>query len=396
MSMARTAMSKRYIGKGGIGPTMGACLISHRPPWGDSASRRASTPDAITVRKKGVRSVDIRFSRRDRTKVRVPLQSLLDLPPSLRHNRPMARRTRTDFPGCWHHVMNRGARRAPIFRKDEECLLFFDAVGEAVEKSGIEVHAYALMPNHFHMVVRSVHGNLSRALGRALAVYTIRSNRLNRFDGPVFRGRFRSQPILSDEYLRYVVAYIHLNPVRAHLVTKPEEPCWTSFRAYLGLEGPQPWLSRQAVEELYGGAHALAAYTREVHRGAVAWPAEMDMESGWIDVGEQAVVGVPAREEPPHWSPTPAETVLIEVLEVTGAEEGDLDRSVRGRGGNPVRRFAVWALDRETTLTQAEIGELLGMAAGNVRVTLSQLRRQGAAVAEPDRQWMAVWRGRRP
>lgn len=291
--------------------------------------------------------------------------------------------------------MNRGARRAPIFRRDEECLLFFDAIGESVERFGIEVHAYALMPNHVHLVVRSVHGNLSRALGRALAVYTIRSNRANRFDGPLFRGRFRSQVIGSDEYLRYAVAYVHLNPVRAHLVTTVEEPCWTSFRAYVGLEGPQPWLSRRAIEDLHGGVRELAAYTRELHRGAVAWPADMDLETGWIDDDKKDVVGVRAGDEPRGWSPASAESVLVEVLEVTGAEEDDLDRSVRGRGGNPVRRFAVWALDRETTLTQAEIGGLLGMSAANVQTTLAQLRRPGAVVAELDRQWMEVWKARR-
>lgn len=74
-------------------------------------------------------------------------------------------------------------------------MLFFEALGEAVEECGLEVHAYALMPSHFHLLVRSVHRNPSRAMGRALASLTIRSNRANRPDrvgGPVFRGRFRN------------------------------------------------------------------------------------------------------------------------------------------------------------------------------------------------------------
>src|SRR4051812_16842847 len=99
----------------------------------------------------------------------------------------MARRPRIDAPGCWHHVMHRGARRAPIFRDDEDCLLFLKGLEEAVDHHGLEVHAYALMPNHFHLLVRSPLGNLSKAMKHVTATFTLRANRRHRWDGPVFR-----------------------------------------------------------------------------------------------------------------------------------------------------------------------------------------------------------------
>src|SRR4051812_49416104 len=102
----------------------------------------------------------------------------------------MARPLRTDAPGCWHHVMHRGARHASVFRDDEDRLLFLNAVDEAVEHHGLEVHAYALMPNHFHLLVRSPLGNLSKAMKHVIATYTLRANRRHRWDGPIFRGRF--------------------------------------------------------------------------------------------------------------------------------------------------------------------------------------------------------------
>jgi putative transposase len=68
----------------------------------------------------------------------------------------MPRKPRIDFPGAWHHVMHRGARRAPIFRSDDDCLRFLGVVEDAADRFGIEVHAWSLMPNHYHLLVCSV------------------------------------------------------------------------------------------------------------------------------------------------------------------------------------------------------------------------------------------------
>jgi len=104
-----------------------------------------------------------------------------------------ARRKRVDYPGAWHHVMNRGARRAPIFAEESDCGELLRAVGETVARFGVEVHAYALMPNHYHLLVRSMVGNLSRAMRHLNGVYTQRINSAHGWDGPVFRGRFHSK-----------------------------------------------------------------------------------------------------------------------------------------------------------------------------------------------------------
>lgn len=104
----------------------------------------------------------------------------------------MPRKPRVDFPGAWHHVMHRGARRAPIFRTDRDVLRFLRVLDETVSQFLIEVHAYALMPNHYHLLVRSVHGNLSPAMRHLNANYTQKANRVHRWDGPLFRGRFHT------------------------------------------------------------------------------------------------------------------------------------------------------------------------------------------------------------
>ncbi len=140
----------------------------------------------------------------------------------------MPRKQRVDFPGAWHHVMNRGRRREAVFVDDDGCQLFLDVIGAVFEHNGCEVHGYSLMPNHFHLLVRSARGDLSAL------------NRLHGWDGAVFRGRFKSQLVTDEAYLGHLLAYLHLNPVRAHLVSRPDEPSWTSHRPYLGLDRPPP------------------------------------------------------------------------------------------------------------------------------------------------------------
>ena len=80
--------------------------------------------------------------------------------------------------------MNRGARRASVFAEDEYAGLFLRGVGETVNRFGIEIHAYSVMPNHYHLLVRSVRGNLSRAMRHVGACFTQDLNRLHVWDGP--------------------------------------------------------------------------------------------------------------------------------------------------------------------------------------------------------------------
>src|SRR5688572_1964032 len=110
----------------------------------------------------------------------------------------MPRTPRIDFPGVRHHVMNRGARRAPIFVNDLTCGAFLDVLGELPERFGVVVHAYALMPNHFHLLLETPRGNLSRAMKHLEGVYSQRLNATYEWDGPLFRGRFRNE-VVEDE-----------------------------------------------------------------------------------------------------------------------------------------------------------------------------------------------------
>ena len=163
----------------------------------------------------------------------------------------MVRPIRVEFEGAVYHVMARGNERQAIFRSTQDRALFLDTLGETVTQFGLVVHVYCLMPNHYHLVVETPRGNLSRAIGWLQVTYTVRFNRRHRRSGHLFQGRFKAQLVDGEEYGRELVRYVHLNPVRPRRKSDPipreraaelDGYRWSSHRAYAGLAGKAEWL----------------------------------------------------------------------------------------------------------------------------------------------------------
>jgi len=157
------------------------------------------------------------------------------------------RRPRQDAPDTWHHVMNRGLARRTILETDDDRRMFLALLAREVHGGRIEVHAFSLMLTHFHLLVRSVTGELSEAMRRITCDYARYFNRTRRRDGPLFRGRFLSRRIGDLVYRRRVVTYIHDNAVKVGLVKRPAEDVWCSASHYAGTERPK-WLSTDWVD----------------------------------------------------------------------------------------------------------------------------------------------------
>ena len=151
----------------------------------------------------------------------------------------MARAPRTDLPGLTHHVFNRGANRQTVFFADRDRIEFGSLLAEVHEMYGVEVLAYCLMGNHFHLVVRCPDGHLADSMQRLGSLYTRRLNdRLGR-DGALFRGRYGSIVIDTTGYLLTAVRYVHRNSLDIAGVEQPGGYRWSSHRTYLGLR-PKP------------------------------------------------------------------------------------------------------------------------------------------------------------
>ena len=167
----------------------------------------------------------------------------------------MARKLRVEYPGAIYHVLNRGDRREPIFKDGQDRQAFLDALSAACARTGWQVHAYVLMPNHFHLVVETPQPNLVAGMKWFLGTYTGRFNRRHKLFGHLFSGRYKS--LLVDGsgtgYLKTVCDYVHLNPARAKLLKK-DQPlrafAWSSWPAYLAAPSKRPaWLR---VDRLLG------------------------------------------------------------------------------------------------------------------------------------------------
>ena len=167
----------------------------------------------------------------------------------------MARKLRVEYPGAIYHVMNRGDRREPIFKDDPDRQRFLETLADAVLKTGWQVHAYCLMPNHFHLVVETPQANLVAGMKWFLGTYTSRFNRRHRLCGHLFSGRYKALVVdgSGNGYLRTVGDYVHLNPVRARLLTEEQalsDYTWSSYPAYLRAPSQRPgWLR---VDRLLG------------------------------------------------------------------------------------------------------------------------------------------------
>jgi putative transposase len=145
----------------------------------------------------------------------------------------MARIARAVVPGVPHHVTQRGNRRQPVFFRESDYRTYLRLLAAWCSKCGVEVWAYCLMPNHVHLVVvPAAESGLARAIGEAHRRYTAMVNRREGWSGYLWQGRFASYP-MDETYLLAAVRYTELNPVRAGLVSAPEDYRWSSAKAHL-------------------------------------------------------------------------------------------------------------------------------------------------------------------
>lgn len=167
----------------------------------------------------------------------------------------MARRPRIDFPGACHHVYGRGIEKRDIFRDDRDRQLFLERVGFNLKRWEISCIAWALMPNHFHLLVRSWRGELSSFMRCLLTGYSMYFN--ERYDrvGHLFQNRYKSRRISNESHMRVAIRYIHLNPLRGGQVKSVRElDChpWTGHKQIVS-GGNAGWQDLSAMREFFPG-----------------------------------------------------------------------------------------------------------------------------------------------
>lgn len=145
----------------------------------------------------------------------------------------MPRKRRVWFPNAMYHVVNRGVRKLTIFYEEEDFLRYLQILEEAKERFPFLLHAYCLMTNHVHLLIQTKTNPLSEIMWDINSKYAKYFNRKYDLVGHIFQDRYWAELIDSLKYELDVSKYIHLNPIEAHIVTKPEDYKWSSYRAYV-------------------------------------------------------------------------------------------------------------------------------------------------------------------
>jgi hypothetical protein len=235
------------------------------------------------------------------------------------------------------------------------------------------------MPSHYHLLLESVHGNLSRAMAYLNTRYAQHVHRRQGRGTTVFRGRFHNRLVVDPAHWRHLPCYLHLNPVRARLVLRADQWRWSSQREYRGQRLAPSWLSIDELLNEYGGRSGYARYLGETLRGRREPPDGFESVAFGSARSSSGIVAVEEASRPR--SPDQA---IEEVLSITGATIDILKKAKRGRGGNPVRTLAAWWLVFGAGQTNVAAGSALEMSPVAVTRALDRVRRELASRSNDD------------
>lgn len=159
----------------------------------------------------------------------------------------MARPLRIEYPGAFYHVTSRGNERKAVFKSRRDREQFITYLESATERYGAVIHVYCLMDNHYHLLVETPLGNLSKIMQHLNSAYTLYFNTKRKRVGHLFQGRYKAILVNADEYAKELSRYIHLNPVRAGMEQTPNEYEWSSSRYYTTKKKAPQWLERDFI-----------------------------------------------------------------------------------------------------------------------------------------------------
>ena len=285
----------------------------------------------------------------------------------------MARRPRLFAPGLLYHVIARGNQRQATFLSDDDYRAYLGRLALYRERYGVSLHAYCLMPNHVHFLLRTGPPPLAKFMQGLQQSYTQWFNRRHEKVGHVFQGRYRAIVCDSDEYLVTLVRYIHLNPIRAGLVPRPELYPYSGHQALLAGE-TTPLLDPAPVVHLLGSP---AAYARFVQDGIGA-----GHQPSFYTTTDQQILGGPAfadavsRAADHGTVPAPSEplaTILARLEEALGLATGVARGPDRRRGVATARALLTLVLVRRLGYRLTDVARTLGRDPASVSVAVRRL-----------------------
>lgn len=315
----------------------------------------------------------------------------------------MARPLRLEFADALYHLTARGNRRERIFASDADRARFLEILARSLARFEVEVHAYVLLPNHFHLLVRTRRANLSRWMHWVMVSYTIWFNRRHRKVGHLFQGRYKSLLVEGGSYLLGLSRYLHLNPVRGKILGagNPAERRerlraygWSSYRGYAGLGEQAEFVNEELVLGEFapcGTRKTKVRYRRFVEEGLVGEITNPTHAAHW-----QAVLGSEDFLQRMKDKMQPQREKRREVKALRRGTRGadpralidrvalhhdlPVERLLRGKEyGLQARNIAIWIVWQLCELTLREIGAIFsGMDYAAVAQRIRRIERNEA------------------
>jgi len=281
----------------------------------------------------------------------------------------MSRPLRIEYPDAWYHVMNRGRRGENVFTGSDDYEAFIALLQDASEMFNIRVSAFCLMSNHYHILVQTPGGNLSRAMRHINGVYTQRYNRKRKTDGQLFRGRFKSVLVQEDSHLLELLRYIHRNPVRAYICNAVGDYLWSSHQGYISSAKEWDWLHKEFL---------LGMFDRDPHKAKKQYKSFVQCDDSaevtdffskenpalffgsqnfvdWVKATYRQLQNHKEIPQSQHLAPTIAE-IKMAVCQYYAVDQSQLEQTKRGHVNEP-RNVAVYLARKRCGLRLDEIGQ---------------------------------------
>jgi putative transposase len=288
----------------------------------------------------------------------------------------MARRPRVLAPGLLYHVIARGNQGQQTFLTALDYRAYLVRLATYRKRYGVSLYAYCLMPNHVHLLVQTAEPPLSKFMQGLQQSYTQRFNRVHGKVGHLFQGRYKAIVCDRDAYLATLIRYIHLNPVRARLVERPDAYPYSGHRAYLAGDG-MGLIDAGPVLSLLGGR---AAYEQFVRAGIGA-----GHEDRYDQIRDQQFLGAPGFAErigQPAGQPAgavprrPLELVVEELASRVALDPSTLRSPDRSQSVSGARAAVSFVLVRRLGYRVGDVAAALGRDAATISVIVSRLARR--------------------
>jgi putative transposase len=291
----------------------------------------------------------------------------------------MARPWRIEYEGAIYHVISRGNERRAIFLDDRDRDVFLQTLGQMAFRFDLEVYAYVLMNNHYHLLIRTEKANLSKSMHWFLVTYTSRFNKRHTRNGHLFQGRFKSILVEDEHYLLKLSCYIHRNPLRAKIVRRLVDYPWSSYKVYAYGKSHPDWLRTSLIFSQFSQKDKYKAYREMVqsYSGEEKKTYE-DFRHGLI-LGSRAFVdrirSTFLTERPdielPQQKKVSKDRDIREVTEKAadylGCDIDDFKVSLRiGRDEKENRDLLIYLLWEKGLYKANEIGELFGLSYSSI------------------------------